>query len=399
MKFKHLLFGALGVAVAAGAFIWATRSGDSGSSKDGSDASEASGGRSAARRAVPRGLEARMREALRYKIPSGSTPSGMEGLVGSGKYPPGSIPLDPSKRAHIFPNAGAERTSPIGGPPLRVRTAGGGASEDPAAGGGDGEESAGLSYVLKADKYAIAGGDVLNVTLEVYREDAHGLRTPVPAKIHSGVVSTPPKRGDPGHKAAAMTYADDGVDGDLVARDLVYTSRFVPARSPIAGEPGIYFLVVQFNPEGESQSTTGRISFSYTPEDKVPGRFTGKFKDQQVDGSLVISAGVDVAEPGNFVIDGTLLDREGAPLGRATFMGRLEVGASAIDLTFYGLMFREKAADGPYTLRYVRGHRASPGDTPARTDMPMYAGDYHTAGYSAESFTDSEWGEGGYPGG
>ena len=68
------------------------------------------------------------------------------------------------------------------------------------------------------------------------------------------------------------------------------------------------------------------------------------------DGNLVIAAEVEVTERGRFHLAGTLYSMAGEPIGYAQAAAELEPGRQWIELSYYGLMFHDRQAAGPYRL-------------------------------------------------
>jgi hypothetical protein len=155
--------------------------------------------------------------------------------------------------------------------------------------------------------------------------------------------------GAAGDLVAHVVYGDQGRGGDRKAGDGIWTARF---RMPAGVEPEVaasYMVKVRSRlADGDVRETVGGFLYSN------PGaHLTGRYRDGLRDGSLVISAEVDVARAGRFHLAGTLYTNKGEPLGTAQAAAELEPGRQWIDLTFYGLMFHDRQAAGPFRLGTV----------------------------------------------
>lgn len=159
--------------------------------------------------------------------------------------------------------------------------------------------------------------------------------------------------GEAGDLVAHVVYGDQGRGGDRQAGDGVWTARF---RMPAGVEPEVaasYMVKVRSRlADGDVRETVGGFLYSN------PGaRLTGRYRDELRDGSLVVSAEVDVVRAGRFHLAGTLYSDRGAkkgePVGTAQAAAELQPGRQWIDLTFYGLMFHDRQVAGPFRLGTV----------------------------------------------
>jgi hypothetical protein len=155
--------------------------------------------------------------------------------------------------------------------------------------------------------------------------------------------------GEAGDLVAHVVYGDQGRGGDRKAGDGIWTARF---RMPAGVEPELaasYMVKVRSRlSDGDVRETVGGFLYS-----NPAAHLTGRYRDGLRDGSLVISAEVDVARAGRFHLAATLYTQKGEPLGTAQAAAELEPGRQWIDLTFYGLMFHDRQAAGPFRLGTV----------------------------------------------
>jgi hypothetical protein len=179
-----------------------------------------------------------------------------------------------------------------------------------------------------------------------------------------------------------IVYRDDGLDGDAVAGDLVYTALFAPSPEAVPALSRSYLVQVRAVTAPDEERLAAS-SFLYSN----PHAFlTGHYVDALHDGSLAIDAELEVLAAGRFHLQATLYSADGThKLLWAQSAAVLEPGRQWMRLSFYGLGLREGGVDGPYLLRYVA--------LSTTTDMPnaknRVAENAHlTARYAATAFTD-----------
>jgi hypothetical protein len=200
-----------------------------------------------------------------------------------------------------------------------------------------------------------AGEQGTNPTLVVWPERT-GFEAPSPIVMFAYLVhddhKVEPKslrgeiRTQQGGILADLAFNDDGTSGDATANDLVYTAVVTPERDRALEFKGSQLVEVHAETRGgeERIATSG---FLYS----VPlAHLTGRYRDEIVDGSLVVSAEVQVDAEARFHLEATLAERDGTPLGWAQNAIVLPPGTAWIPLTYWGLMLRERGADGPYVV-------------------------------------------------
>lgn len=137
----------------------------------------------------------------------------------------------------------------------------------------------------------------------------------------------------------------------------------------------------------ELKPQTGSLDFFFTGAKRIPARFTGRISDRLDAGDLLFDVELEVLKSGWFRIEGSLFDAGGQPFGWARYEGQLYRGKAMATLQFYGLLFHDAEAAGPYVLKGLRGYRLRPGDVPDREDMQDFAGDYVARGsYALSNF-------------
>ncbi len=145
-----------------------------------------------------------------------------------------------------------------------------------------------------------------------------------------------------------VVYRDDGQGADRKAGDGVYSASVtLPAsQQPALGTADLITVkVTAALANGEKRVALGGYQYS-TPA----ARLTGNYREALKDGSLVLSAEVEVLAEGRFHLTGTLGDLAGVPIVSAQQAQVLSPGTHWMDLSYYGLAFHDRAASGPFKL-------------------------------------------------
>jgi hypothetical protein len=193
-------------------------------------------------------------------------------------------------------------------------------------------------------------------------------------------------RNEAGNPVATVQFRDDGQEPDAEANDLFFATSLTPDPDKPKEFRGAFRVIVTAETvSGDSlKATTG---FTYS----VPSaHLTGQYRDKIVDGSLQIEAEVAVEEAGRYQLAGTLASQEAAMLGHAHEIVTLEPGTTWIPLKVYGLMFRDRMVDGPYTLWSVVLSTMGDDGTQQSDVVPAA---HTTAAYKASEFSDREYGD------
>lgn len=155
--------------------------------------------------------------------------------------------------------------------------------------------------------------------------------------------------GAAGDLVATFAYADDGRGIDRKAADGIWSAR---VRMPEGLEPELaasYMVKVRSRLlDGDIRESVGGFLYS-----NPAAHLTGRYRDELRDGSLVVSAEVDVTRAGRFHLAATLYSMAGEPVGTAQAATELEPGRRWIELSFYGLMFHDRKVAGPFRLGTV----------------------------------------------
>lgn len=186
---------------------------------------------------------------------------------------------------------------------------------------------------------------------------------------------------------AEIDYRDDGKGADEVPGDGVYTASYtLPGEhQPEMGKAeNIAVKVTAENPQAEPRHAVGGFLYSHPA-----AALTGQFRDQEVDGNLVLQAEVDVFKAARFHLKGTLGAPSGQPIATAKTSETLETGTHWIDLPFYGLAFHERGLPGVYRLNTVT--LSTTGSIPNALG-PVLNNAYGTRSYGLSQFRNQSFG-------
>ncbi|PCK09228.1 MAG: hypothetical protein COA42_05060 [Alteromonadaceae bacterium] len=133
-----------------------------------------------------------------------------------------------------------------------------------------------------------------------------------------------------------------------------YAIHFDNAKASGGADWGDIRLSINYShPEDHDRVFTMTKSFSFSSE-SVAG-FSGNYREEIKDGSLVIYAEIDIDKPGNYKFKANLKN-DSSYISVASHQAKYEPGTHQIPFLFYGKIFHDKQADGPYTLTGVRGN-------------------------------------------
>ena len=215
------------------------------------------------------------------------------------------------------------------------------------------------------------------VLLTVTATDDNG--AVLPLRVVSAMTHSPQDTG--GGKAAPLTpvvtqpFVDDGTNGDAQAGDGTLTARLDPAAEGFGNFAGLIRteLVVQ------SGGQQGYVAFDVVYAPQAPATWSGSVRDVMQDGSLAFMLGVDVKQPGRYVITGRVDDASGKPVALVTFNDELGAGARQVPLQVHGRLVRDLKPTLPLVLHDVEGFLLKPDAYPDRALMPSLDGPVATS--------------------
>lgn len=186
----------------------------------------------------------------------------------------------------------------------------------------------------------------------------------------------------------ALSFVDDGGGADPVARDQAYAGALAPGQTGLAGFHGTIRTEVRYTAGGRS----GFVLFDviYTPV--LPASWTGQVREATEDGSLQFYLGLDVRQPGRYVITGRVDDARGQPFALASFNDVLGVGTREVKLTVFGKVLTDGAPALPLRLRDVDGYLLRENVDPDRLLLPRLEGRvFASRMQSMKGVSDAEW--------
>lgn len=175
---------------------------------------------------------------------------------------------------------------------------------------------------------------------------------------------------------------------------------------------GDMFMEVNFVIPAEPGGFTHTLKTHFFSSPVAPAQFEGIAGERIEDGSLIITANLNVKLPGRYTIEANLFNEDG-PVAYAREDARLQGGPQQVELKYFGKIFHDANAVGPYILRGLRGiQNTDPIDpinltkspeevdkylksvkstTPHRRTIPTWEKEYKTQDYQLSEFSNSEW--------
>ena len=261
----------------------------------------------------------------------------------------------------------------------------------------------GFSCTLQPEHHTVVEGESMDVYLSCSRS---GKRARLPLRIRE--VRVEGVAGVRRFRPTPPAGDDNGSPGDRMAGDGVYTFRFLP-RPADWGDIG---MTVNFQIPEDPLATSHSLRTHFFSSPVAPAHFTGAFRESREQGSLVVSAEVDVRRRGRYTVEANLMaGKESVAYARAELL--LPVGRHFVPLQFFGRILRERGLAGPYRVVGLRGSLStdaiqpemlagSPADVdrllssvrqtdPKKMIMPYYKKDFETAAYPISEFSDREY--------
>ena len=162
----------------------------------------------------------------------------------------------------------------------------------------------------------------------------------------------------------------------------------------------------------EKSGFTHTLKGHFFSSPTAPAEFSAISGERLENGSLVITAQLNVRLPGRYTIEANLFNADG-PVAYARTDERFGGGPQQVELTFFGKIFHDEQAEGPYTLRGLRGIQDTDpvelemltrsveeveaylktvrSDTPHRRVIPGFEEEYETRPYVLNDFASAPW--------
>jgi len=186
----------------------------------------------------------------------------------------------------------------------------------------------------------------------------------------------------------AVPFADDGGGADPVAGDNAYAGTLAPSQGGLAGFHGTIRTEVRYTVGGRSGFAL--FDVIYTPV--LPATWTGKVREAIEEGSLHYYLGLEVRQPGRYIVTGRVDDARGKPFAVATFNDVLQTGTREVKLTVFGKLLKDESPAMPLTLRDVDGYLLRENVDPDRLLVPRLQGRVFAGRTrSMDGVSDAEW--------
>ena len=222
----------------------------------------------------------------------------------------------------------------------------------------------------------LAAGETATFSLRA--RDAHGQAVPL-------VVTRALAQGmSYGAERAAPRVTLDFADGGAGA----WSAALMPDQTPLASFHGTIRTEVRYKAGGRD----GFVLFDVLYSPALPASWTGRRSESRDGGSLQFVLGLDVRQPGRYVVSGRVDDAQGRPFALATFNDVLGAGAQQVRLTVFGKLLHDGAPALPLVLRDVDGYLLRENADPDRLLVPRLEGKVlASAAASLDGFSDAEW--------
>ncbi|MEQ9366581.1 MAG: hypothetical protein RIF32_20240, partial [Leptospirales bacterium] len=206
------------------------------------------------------------------------------------KYPPDSRPLLPSHSDVL-----EYRTIPVAMQKMPIKV--------------DGElKTSDYSCLLQPENHTITEGEHMRVFLTCHKTGEQKKR-----EIRIVDYRLEARAGERKFSPIAPTVNDDGLNGDAAAKDRVFTFEFRPRTSDWAD----MYLTVNFEISGDESGAKHSLTTHFFSSPVAPARFTGEFREEFREGSLIVAAEVEVKKPGNYTIEANLMAANEEPVAFA----------------------------------------------------------------------------------
>jgi hypothetical protein len=233
----------------------------------------------------------------------------------------------------------------------------------------------GVRILTTQDRVFMSGDEVVKVSVTAQDDTGRTL----PLLITRAVAfDLPDPRQAAGRPQLALNFT--GSDG-------VYSSEFQPSRTAFADFAGTLRLQLTLSQDGRQ----GIVNFDVVYQPLVPAEW-GAITDRVADGSLDFNVGLNVKQPGRYVVNARVDDAKGQPFALVSFNEMLGPGAQSARLRVFGKLLRDGAPAMPLRLRDLQGFLLLEDRFPDRAMLPRREGVvYRSGSYALKSFSDAEW--------
>jgi hypothetical protein len=186
----------------------------------------------------------------------------------------------------------------------------------------------------------------------------------------------------------ALSFTDDGGGADPVAGDNAWAGILAPGQTGLAGFHGTIRTEVRYTAGGRQGFAL--FDVIYTPV--LPAAWTGQVREAVENGSLSFHLGLDVRQPGRYIVTGRVDDAQGKPFAVLTFNEVLGVGVREVKLTVFGKLLTDERPALPLRLRDVDGYLLRENVDPDRLLVPRLEGRvFASRTRTLEGVSDAPW--------
>jgi hypothetical protein len=243
----------------------------------------------------------------------------------------------------------------------------------------------GVKLLTTQERVFASGPESNTVTLSL--QDAQGRALPL-RFTHAVIKEVTP----PGRTAQTperpLWPQDEGQDGDVQARDGVYTAVMRPSLQGFGNFAGRVRLELWMSHGGQP----GFIYFDLVYDPGLAARWLPGVQESVAQGALALDLRLDVVQAGRYVINGRIDDANGQPFALALFNEELPAGPQTVRLWVHGRLLHDKKPAFPLVLRDVDGFLLRPDTNPDRVTLPRLSGTVHrTQTHALARFSPDAW--------
>lgn len=233
----------------------------------------------------------------------------------------------------------------------------------------------GVRILTTQDRVFMSGEEVVKVSVSA--QDDAGKTLPL-LITRAVAFDLPDPRQAAGRPQLALDFS--GSDG-------VYSAQFQPSRTAFADFAGTLRLQVTLSQDGRQ----GVVNFDVVYQPLVPAEW-GAISDRVADGSLDFLVGLNVKQPGRYVVNARVDDARGEPFALVSFNEEIGSGVQVARLRVFGKLLRDALPAMPLRLRDLQGFLLMQDRFPDRAMLPRREGVVHrSASYALKGFSDAEW--------
>ncbi|MFG6455609.1 hypothetical protein [Roseateles sp. BYS96W] len=234
---------------------------------------------------------------------------------------------------------------------------------------------AGVNILTTQDRVFMSGEEVVKVSVSAQDDAGQSLPLLVTRAV---AFDLPDPRQAAGRPQLALNFT---------ASDGVYSAQFQPSQTAFADFAGTLRLQVTLSQDGRQ----GVVNFDVVYQPLVPADWAA-ITERVAEGSLDFLVGLNVRQPGRYVVNARVDDAQGQPFALVSFNEELGAGAQTARLRLFGKLLRDGAPAMPLQLRDLQGFLLLEDRFPDRAMLLRREGVVHrSASYALKGFSDAEW--------